>query len=172
MFFGIPKKYKFHKYITSGYHGDIYLVYDETYKILKKYNDINVGKGDTKIINKLNHINIVENIKSYEYMDCWYIEMPFYSRGNLYSRLLRTSISKKEYSRWLIQIKSALNYIHDLNISHNDLKLNNILLDDNNSIIIIDFGCAKENTLDFSSDLDSFKNIQQKLKRQLVLAKL
>lgn len=172
MFIEVPKFYKFHRYISSGYHGDIYLVYDASYKILKKYNDITVGKGDTKIIQNLNHINIIKNIKSYKYQNCWYVEMPFYKKGNLYSRLLRTSITKNEYSKWLIQIKSAINYIHGLNISHNDLKLNNILLDNENNIIIIDFGCAKESTNDFSSDLESVKNIQQKLKSKLVLSKL
>ena len=61
----VPEKYKFHKYITSGYHGDIHPVYDTKYIILKKYNDITVGKDDTNIIEKINHSNIVKYISSY-----------------------------------------------------------------------------------------------------------
>ena len=94
--------------------------------------------------------------------------MPFYNKGNLYSRLLRTHITNNEYTKWILQLKSSLNYIHYCNISHNDLKLKNILLDNDSNIIIIDFGCAKENTLDFTSDIESLKNIQQKLKSKLL----
>jgi serine/threonine protein kinase len=172
MIFGVPKKYKFHKYITSGYHGDIYLVFDSEYKILKKYIDVAVGKNETKIINTLHHPNIIKNIDSYEYEHCWFVEIPFYYKGDLYSRHLRTDISNNEYTKWILQLKSTIDYLHNKKIAHNDLKLNNILLDDNNNIVIIDFACALENTSVFSSDIESFKTIQQKLKSKLILSKL
>jgi eukaryotic-like serine/threonine-protein kinase len=172
MIFGVPKKYKFHKYITSGYHGDIYLVFDSAYKVLKKYIDVKVGKNETKIINTLNHPNIIKNIDSYEYQDCWFVEMPFYNKGDLYSRHLRTFISNVEYMKWISQINAVIKYLHSRHITHNDLKLNNILLDDDNNIIIIDFGCALENTNDFNSDKQSFNRIQEKLKSKLQLSKL
>lgn len=172
MFVDLPKRYKFHRYLSSGYHGDIYLVYDTVYKILKKFNDIKVGKNETNIITKLNHPNIIKHLEYYEYNNCWFIEMIYYSKGNLYSRLLRNYISKHEYIKWLYQIKNALDYMHKYKITHNDLKLNNILLDNNDNIIIIDFGCALENILDFSNDINSFENIQHKLKNKIKISKL
>ncbi len=172
MFFGVPEKYKFHRYISSGYHGDIYLVYDTRYKILKKYNDIKVGKHETQINNRLCHPNIIKYIESYEYRNCWYVEMPYYQKGSLYSRLLRAHVNQNEYIIWIKQLKSAIDYMHKTKVTHNDLKLNNILLSDDNDIIIIDFGCASENTSDFNSDIESFKHIRDKINNKLVKSKL
>ena len=98
--------------------------------------------------------------------------MPYYQKGSLYNRLLRTDVNQNEYIIWIKQLKSAIDYIHKYKVTHNDLKLNNILLSDDNDIIIIDFGCALENTFDFNSDIESFKNIKDKINNKIVKAKL
>lgn len=172
MFFDLPKNFKFYKYISSGYHGDIYLVYDTSYKILKVFNDIKVGKNETLIVSKLKHPNIISHIKSYSYLKYWCIEMPYYQKGSLYSRLLRTTISDNECAKWLKQLKSAIYYMHQLKYTHNDLKLNNILLDVDNNVVIIDFGCALENTYNFTDDINSLENIQYKFKNKKIASKL
>src|SRR5205809_6458882 len=54
----------------------------------------------------------------------------------------------------MIDILQGINYIHNKNIIHCDLTLNNILIDNNNSIKITDFGLAK-NISDYQSIISS-----------------
>ena len=54
----------------------------------------------------------------------------------------------------LIQIADAMKYVHSLGIIHCDLKLENILLDDNKNVKISDFGMATQ----INSDSVSLKN--------------
>lgn len=42
------------------------------------------------------------------------------------------------------QLVSAVEYMHSKNVAHRDIKLDNILIDDNYQLILIDFGFAEE----------------------------
>lgn len=58
----------------------------------------------------------------------------------------RGNIALEEVKNWVVQIGSALEYLHTRKppIIHRDLKPENILLDDENKIMLIDFGIARE----------------------------
>lgn len=43
----------------------------------------------------------------------------------------------------IAEIVIAVEQLHNLKIAHRDLKLENILLDTNDNIVVTDFGCAK-----------------------------
>ncbi|KAG8983289.1 hypothetical protein FRB94_007908 [Tulasnella sp. JGI-2019a] len=45
--------------------------------------------------------------------------------------------------KWMRQISEGLEYLHERNIIHGDLKTNNILLGDNDDVLITDFGLSK-----------------------------
>jgi len=47
---------------------------------------------------------------------------------------------------FFLQVLSALNFIHENNIIHGDIKPQNILIDDNGRAIICDFDVSKEET--------------------------
>jgi len=59
------------------------------------------------------------------------------------------------------QISSAIEYIHDLNIAHRDIKLENILIDDNMNTKLIDFGFFYR--LEKESEDDQMKDIQTRV---------
>lgn len=70
------------------------------------------------------------------------IFLSYASQGNLGSHLKNTDIDISWNQRllWALQIASGLQDIHAANLSHLDIKSNNIVIDDRNNALIIDFG--------------------------------
>ncbi|KAK3096712.1 hypothetical protein FSP39_002610 [Pinctada imbricata] len=52
----------------------------------------------------------------------------------------RKKLEEREVKRFIRQIISAIDYLHRLGIIHRDLKVENLLLDENKDIKLIDFG--------------------------------
>jgi serine/threonine protein kinase len=52
-------------------------------------------------------------------------------------------LSEKDSRKFFRQIVSGLSHIHDSNVVHRDLKLENILLDKNRNVLISDFGLGR-----------------------------
>jgi serine/threonine protein kinase len=156
--------------LGKGSYGEVYLSLKQnakklfaTKKVKRKKADDEMTKyfkNEINILRILNHPNIVklEEIKMDE--NNYYIVMEYINGGEL-SDYLKKYIDKygKPFSEEIVQylmkqIISALIYIHDLNIIHRDLKLENIMVDFDNEkdkeelnmmkakIKIIDFGFA------------------------------
>ena len=156
--------------LGKGSYGEVYLSLKQnankpfaTKKVKRKKADDEMTKyfkNEINILRILNHPNIVklEEIKMDE--NNYYIVMEYINGGEL-SDYLKNYIDKygKPFSEEIVQylmkqIISALIYIHDLNIIHRDLKLENIMVDFDNEkdkeelnmmkakIKIIDFGFA------------------------------
>ena len=154
--------------LGKGSYGEVYLSQKQnalfaTKKVKRKKTDDEMTKyfkNEINILRILNHPNIVklEEIKMDE--NNYYIVMEYINGGEL-SDYLKKYIEKygrpfsEEIVQYLMkQIISALIYIHDLNIIHRDLKLENIMVDFDNEkdkeelnmmkakIKIIDFGFA------------------------------
>ena len=75
-----------------------------------------------------------------------FIIMELLQNGNLYNKLkINGKLNEEEAKKIFFQMISALIYLHvNKKIIHRDLKVENILLDNNNSIRLIDFGLSKE----------------------------
>ena len=72
------------------------------------------------------------------------IIMEYISCGDLLTFVRkRTKLSEKIAKFIFRQIIEALQYIHSKNVIHRDIKLDNILIDLNNTIKLCDFGFAK-----------------------------
>lgn len=71
--------------------------------------------------------------------------MEFISCGDLLSFVRRRSRIPENIAKFIFrQIIEGIQYIHSNNIVHRDIKLDNILIDINNTIKICDFGVAKQ----------------------------
>ncbi len=69
--------------------------------------------------------------------------MEYYSGGELFEYILRKKRLKEPMARKLFaQLISSVNYMHSQGIVHRDLKLENLLLDKHENIIVTDFGFA------------------------------
>jgi serine/threonine protein kinase len=95
------------------------------------------------LMEKMKHPNIV---KLYEIIDTTkyvILVMEYVGGGSLHGYLKARSnrrLDEKEAKRVFKQILEGIKYCHSRCITHRDIKLENILLDDNNNIKIIDFG--------------------------------
>ena len=69
--------------------------------------------------------------------------MPFVRGGELYKVFSHQKrFNEKTVLFYAAQIVIAVGYLHSKNIVHRDLKLENLLLDENGYIKVIDFGLA------------------------------
>ncbi|CAD8204271.1 unnamed protein product [Paramecium pentaurelia] len=92
-------------------------------------------KREILIWSMLQHKNVARFYEVYESTNTIYIVMEKLNK-------LRNDYDHEEIKLIMKDILEGVNYIHSKNIIHRDLKIDNILIDDDNSIKIIDFGLA------------------------------
>lgn len=94
---------------------------------------------------KLNHQNIVAIHDVFEENDTAYFVMEYIEGGSLEDLVKREGrVSTLKAIDFIKQIGSALSYLHKRKICHLDIKPANILLDENGTIKLIDFGVSKQ----------------------------
>ena len=81
------------------------------------------------ILRKLDHINIIKLDDIFFHNCFYYIVTEFCEGGTLLDALASQKIcSEKDVSKIMMQVLSAVSYIHQFRIAHLDLKLENIVL--------------------------------------------
>uniref|UniRef100_A0A183BSD3 Protein kinase domain-containing protein n=1 Tax=Globodera pallida TaxID=36090 RepID=A0A183BSD3_GLOPA len=106
---------------------------------LKKLN--RTSEVDIKRLCSLEHANVIKTlgICTKEHFPC--IVMEYCEQGSLFEYLRRNPhISKSMFINCCSQIAEGMCYLHSLKIVHRDLKSPNILIDNNNTVKICDFG--------------------------------
>ena len=101
---------------------------------------------ERKIMSQINHMNIVKLVEFIEEKNESHFIMELVPGISLYGYLkqhLNTRIEEYAARKIFSQIFSAIDYLHRKNISHGDLKLENILITNGGSIKIIDFGFSE-----------------------------
>ena len=71
-----------------------------------------------------------------------YLAMEYLPRGDLKARIQR-GVSEREALHYVGQIAAALRVVHEAGLVHRDLKPPNVMLRDNDSVALIDFGLAR-----------------------------
>lgn len=160
---GLPsRKYKVISRLGDGSYGTVYLANNlltKTNVAMKKIHKIKENeiddmeiKNEVNILQKLDHPNIVKIIEFYSAPKAYYIITNYCACGELYDQI-KKDYNENQLAVLFYQVFSGLCYLHDNNICHRDLKLENILISDIEKdkktgkklfwIKIIDFGCAK-----------------------------
>ncbi|KAF1798986.1 kinase-like domain-containing protein [Mucor lusitanicus] len=94
---------------------------------------------------QLHHPNIVSLYEILSTETSIFIVSEHCPHGDLFDALAKKGrFSEPHARRWFLQLIDAIQYCHSLGIIHRDLKLENILIDENDNVKICDFGFARQ----------------------------
>ncbi|MDH6343695.1 serine/threonine protein kinase [Parabacteroides sp. PFB2-12] len=99
---------------------------------------------EARILSDVHHPHIVNVLEVFEENNTAYIVMEFISGLSLKEMMERDGVmSENRVLRYIHQIGEALQFVHDKNILHLDIKPSNILIDQRDNARLIDFGVSK-----------------------------
>ena len=99
---------------------------------------------EAKNLAQMNHPHIVKVVDVFEENDTVYYVMQYLSGGSLSDYVKQHGALDEAIAiKYIQQIGSALEYMHQKHICHYDVKPSNILLEDKGGAMLIDFGISK-----------------------------
>ncbi|MGL5540177.1 MAG: Stk1 family PASTA domain-containing Ser/Thr kinase [Erysipelotrichaceae bacterium] len=150
----IANRYEIKKSLGEGGMADVYLAHDQ---ILNRDVAIKILRGDLSndpitllrfqreaaAVSKLSHPNVVEIYDVGQHEKRHYIVMEYIPGKTLKQLiLLRGALDKGEAVDLMRQLVSAVAHAHENNIIHRDIKPQNVLVKDDGTVKITDFGIA------------------------------
>ncbi len=117
-------------------------------KVLRNAAEIDTDKlerflQECEVVSDLRHPNVVRIFDHGVADEVVYIAMEYFPRGDLKAHL-REGMTPELSQRYVWQIATALNAIHEVGILHRDLKPANVMVREDHSLALIDFGHAKQ----------------------------
>jgi serine/threonine-protein kinase len=114
---------------------------------------------EARILSEIHHPNVVNVLEVFKQNNTVYIVMEFIAGHSLKQDVEQNGVfSEEKLKKVIFKIGQALDYIHEKNILHLDIKPNNILIDKNNNPKLIDFGISKR--YDLSGDQETSTTLQ------------
>ncbi|KAL5554557.1 hypothetical protein UlMin_041958 [Ulmus minor] len=95
------------------------------------------------LLSQFEHENIVQYFGTDKDESKLYIFLELVTKGSLQSLYQKYTLGDTQVSFYTRQILQGLNYLHDRNVIHRDIKCANVLVDANGSVKLADFGLAK-----------------------------
>ncbi len=120
--------------VTTGSDGQLYIDYKK--KFLR----------EAEHLSNLRNSGIVKVLETFEQNNTIYYVMEHLPGGSLDKRIGAQGMSQTDALRYAHQIADALNYMHQNQMLHLDLKPGNIMLDKDGNAVLIDFGLSKQYT--------------------------
>ena len=147
------KEYFFKDYCLRNPQNGFVETNSETGKEIFDKNKEKIIK-EARILAEIHHPNVVNVLEVFKQNNTVYIVMEFISGRSLKNEVEQHGVfTEEKLKRNLCVVCRALNYIHEKNILHLDIKPSNILLDNNNNPKLIDFGISKK--YDLSNDQET-----------------
>ena len=143
-------RYRFIKDLGRGGFGKVFLareVRSDNFVAIKQLNHEDKTKQDDiiyemQMVSKFNHPNIILYKHHFIQDGLLYIVMEYCSLGSLRDMIRKEKITSTFVWKWMIQITSTLQLVHEKEIIHHDIKPDNILFTEDRNIKITDFGVA------------------------------
>ena len=99
---------------------------------------------EAQLIAGLNNTYIIPIYDIFNENGTSYYIMEYINDGSLKDKIeAQRAMSSQEATTYIQQVAKALQYLHDRNIMHLDVKPSNILLRNSNEVVLIDFGLSK-----------------------------
>ncbi len=105
-------------------------------------------------LKKLHHPNIIKLVEmnesgklvspSKEFIDVRYAVLELATNGNFLDYIANNAMDSKIVRYYFKQLCQSVNYMHQEGIWHRDLKMENLLLDENFNLKVSDFGFCTE----------------------------
>ncbi|OTF84233.1 hypothetical protein BLA29_002267 [Euroglyphus maynei] len=150
--------YRLEKEIGKGGYGTVYRAIDlrRNRRVACKVMTISADRKEQSLIKKelyiirsIRHRYIIRVYKHFILQSSKnarvYIFMQYAERSDLWNyvrKKLKKGMRERQARRMFQQITSAIHYLHQRNIAHRDIKLENILLDRKYNCLITDFGLS------------------------------
>ncbi|WP_304967773.1 serine/threonine-protein kinase [uncultured Parabacteroides sp.] len=137
------KEYFFKDYCYREAESFAVKVHSETGRVLfDKFKEKLIKEA--KILSEVHHPHIVNVLEVFEENDTAYIAMEYISGCSLKYMMDREGVlPEAKVLRYVRQIGEALQFVHEKNILHLDIKPSNILIDSSGKARLIDFGVSK-----------------------------
>ncbi|KOB68598.1 putative cAMP-dependent protein kinase catalytic subunit, partial [Operophtera brumata] len=152
------KGYKLIKFVGEGAYAKVYLteyVSKDNHKFTLACKIIETSKApkdfvikflprEIDVLIRLNHPHLVHIHSIFQRKTKYYIFMRYSENGDLLGYILKNGcVSENQCRVWMRQLALGLQYLHELEISHRDIKCENILLTANFNVKISDFGFSR-----------------------------
>ena len=110
-------------------------------------------KNEKEFLSILHHPFLVNMMCSFQDYDNLYLVMDLLTGGDLRYHICHKKVFNEDQTKFFVScVLTGLEYIHKNNIIHRDIKPENLVLDDKGYVAITDFGVAKKNARDNSSE--------------------
>ncbi|PKA51796.1 Mitogen-activated protein kinase kinase kinase 1 [Apostasia shenzhenica] len=142
--------------LGSGSFGTVYegISDDGTFIAVKEVSLIDKGSNaeqciiqleqEIALLSQFEHENIVQYYGTDKEEAKLFIFLELVTQGSLASLYQKYHLRDSQVSAYTRQILNGLNYLHERNVVHRDIKCANILVHANGSVKLADFGLAKE----------------------------
>jgi len=146
-------KYQLQARLGGGGFGDVWLAHDHSIsrdvavKILALNVTIDERLQEARIGNHLDHQNLVKmhyaDIVQHNGVDVVIIAMDYHSNGSIMNGINACNFMPiPDVIRFMIDILRGLEYLHELNLYHSDIKPQNILIGTSNQGVLTDYGIS------------------------------
>ncbi|KAJ8391475.1 hypothetical protein AAFF_G00089490 [Aldrovandia affinis] len=100
-------------------------------------------RREGQIHQMIRHPNIVQLLDILETENSYYLVTELCPGGNLMNRIYEKNyLEEAEVQKYIRQLVMAVEHLHRAGVVHRDLKIENLLLDENDNIKLIDFGLS------------------------------
>ncbi len=157
-------KYSIIKIIGIGRYGIVYLAEDKNEKkvIIKQLKKEMLAKYPSKVVyeeqtlKSLNSHRFPKLLEKLFHKDNMLYIMEYIEGKNFEDIIIREEyeFTKKEIYTIANQLIEIINILHENNIAHRDIRVPNVILDNDNKLVLIDFGLAR-----FINEKDEYKEM-------------
>jgi len=106
--------------------------------------DIQRFQTEAEVVARLRHENIVQVYEVGVHNGLPFLALEYCANGSLEDRIANRSLSPRDSVQCIAVLADAMHHAHKSGVVHRDLKPANVLVDDNDTAKVTDFGLAKK----------------------------